>query len=319
MACNCMSPNDSHMPRARWIVSVVIGLAVVGVALFYRESLILTLRSVQPLWVMAGFGAYLLNYGFRAMRIKALSPVSIRFWPEGVHSAALHGFATYILPIRSGDLALPFILKSMIKLDLKDGIPLLFKARLLDVVTLGGWVFAAAVCWPNVFPDYLHKMLCGIALLMIFAPLLLKTCLKGVTFLGEGVRRRVTQLHRIGMLRPIEIVMSICIWSALGLCFYCIARAVGLSIEFGVIWLLIVVQLPLQLIPIQGLANAGNHEGGWVAALMLVGVSAETAIEFALASHVVLLVYVLLMGSIAMISGHFCHNKAATECIDRPF
>lgn len=198
-------------------------------------------------------------------------------------------------------------------LDLKDGVLLLFKARLLDVVSLGGWVLAAAVCWPNVFHDYLHKMLYVIGLIMIFAPVLLKAGLQAITSLGGPAQRLAAQMHRVGRPRPVEIVMSICIWSALGLCFYCIARAVGLSIEFGVIWLLIVVQLPLQLIPIQGLANAGNHEGGWVATLMLVGVSAEAAIEFALASHAVLLVYVLTMGSVALISGHFSHRQADTE------
>jgi hypothetical protein len=46
---------------------------------------------------------------------------------------------------------------------------------------------------------------------------------------------------------------------------------------------------------------------------MLVGVSAEAAIEFALASHAVLLVYVLAMGSVALISGHFSHRQADTE------
>lgn len=306
-----MKGTESHMPQMRWIVSVAIALSVVGVGVFYRERLVLTLRSVQPLWVLAGLGAYMLNYVFRTIRIKILCPKPLRYWPEGVHCAALHGFATYMLPIRSGEISLPIILKAFIQLDLKEGILLLFKARLLDVVILGGWLLVAAAWWPNVFPYYLHRVLCGIGLLMLCAPILLKASIKGVIYFGGGAARRLLpQMHRIEILRPAEIGMSICIWGALGLCFYSVARAVGLSIEFGAIWLLVIVQLPLQLIPVQGLANAGNHEGGWVAALMLLDVNAEAAIEFALASHVVLLGYVLILGGVALFSGHCSHRQA---------
>jgi len=303
-----MTRHGSHRIWTRWIVSSAIAIAVVGIVFFYRGNLILTLRRIQPLWVLAGFGAYLLNYVFRALRLKVLSPVTLPFWPGAMHGAALHGFATYMLPVRSGDLALPFILKSTINLALKDGTLILFKSRLLDVVTIGGWVLAAAVCWPDVFHNYLYRILYGIGFLMILSPLLLRVGIKLIASLGGAPRRFALQTNHIGMLRPVELIMSIGVWSALGTCFYCIAHAVGLSIEFGVIWLVIVVQLPLQLIPIQGIANSGNHEGGWVAALMLVGVGADAAVEFALASHAVLLLYVLIIGCLALISGHFDHR-----------
>jgi hypothetical protein len=67
------------------------------------------------------------------------------------------------------------------------------------------------------------------------------------------------------------------------------------------------MQLPLQLLPVQGLANSGNHEGGWVAALVLMGFNAQEALKFALASHGVLIGYVALLGLVAVFMGY--HKK----------
>jgi len=105
-----------------------------------------------------------------------------------------------------------------------------------------------------------------------------------------------------------EILNSLGIWAALGACFYCTARAVGLCIGMWDIWLLISIQLPLQLIPVQGFANTGNHEGGWVAGLALLGIPSSIGIEFALTSHALLFCYILMLALIAFIS-HNLHGR----------
>ena len=97
-----------------------------------------------------------------------------------------------------------------------------------------------------------------------------------------------------------KILLSLGIWTAVGVCLFCTARAVGLSLSIGDIWLLITIQLPLQLIPIQGFANAGNHEGGWITALMIIGIPATDGLKFALVSHTLLLSYVLALGLVAL-------------------
>jgi uncharacterized membrane protein (DUF106 family) len=53
--------------------------------------------------------------------------------------------------------------------------------------------------------------------------------------------------------------------------------------------------------PIQGFANSGNHETGWTGALLLMGYAAEPALNFALTSHAIILIYALLIGLIALI------------------
>ena len=67
-----------------------------------------------------------------------------------------------------------------------------------------------------------------------------------------------------------------------GRMFYCIVKAINLPIGLGDIWLIITIQLPLQMIPVQGIANTGNHEGGWIAALVLIGIPFAKALNLLL-------------------------------------
>jgi hypothetical protein len=96
------------------------------------------------------------------------------------------------------------------------------------------------------------------------------------------------------------VIQSIGIWFAIGGCLFCAARAVGLALGPGDAVFLISVQFPLQLIPIQGFANAGNHEGGWIAALALLGVPASSGLIIALASHSLVFLYVVSLGGVSL-------------------
>jgi uncharacterized membrane protein YbhN (UPF0104 family) len=80
---------------------------------------------------------------------------------------------------------------------------------------------------------------------------------------------------------------------------WCVTVAMHLDISFGEMVLLIAVQILMQFIPVQGLANSGNHEGGWVFALTLLGYSVESAVEFALVSHLLIMLYVSILGLVA--------------------
>ena len=98
-----------------------------------------------------------------------------------------------------------------------------------------------------------------------------------------------------------EIGLTCGIWLSIALTIWCIAVAMRLYISIEDIILLIALQLIMQLLPVQGFANSGNHESGWVAALVLTGRPMDIALKFAFTSHAILLLYVLLLGLIALI------------------
>ena len=283
------------------LISGLLLIVVIGIAAYHRHDVIAVLRGVQASWAIAGFVCLLVNYLLRAVRLHLLTKGQLNVWPKGIYCICMHGFATYMLPLRSGDLSLPFLLKSTTGIELQEGAAVLFKARLLEVFTLGLWFLVAAA-----FPSsklsggvLLAMAVCGIA--MVLSPFVLKQLLGLSIIPFETVRKVANRLSKTGRMTLGEISLTCGIWLSIALGLWCITFAIQLPLPLMDLFLLIALQLAMQLIPVQGIGNSGNHEGGWVAALVLLGFPAEAALKFALTSHAIVLVYVLIIGLIALV------------------
>jgi hypothetical protein len=57
-----------------------------------------------------------------------------------------------------------------------------------------------------------------------------------------------------------------------------------------------IIMIPMTLLPLQGFANLGTHEIGWVAAFRLFGYSANASLNIAISSHIIMLLFVLTLG-----------------------
>ena len=68
-------------------------------------------------------------------------------------------------------------------------------------------------------------------------------------------------------------------------------KSIGLNLTIAEVTFISVIQFPLQLLPLQGFANSGNHEGGWVASLVFMGFETQQAMNYALISHGVIILY----------------------------
>lgn len=288
------------------VVSVLVALAVLVLVVYYGPELIEALQRVHFGWTLAGLGCYGVNYHLRATRFRIISKGRIRIWPEGLHASCIHGFASYMMPFRSGELALPIILHNLTDLSLTEGGRILVRARLLDLMTLGFWILGAVILEEVTLPTAIRIVWLLVGIVMLIAPsitywLAIKGRLSPYPFF-----KKMVGLFDPERFRPLELLVSLGIWAAVAGVFFCVAQAIGLPIRFVQVWLLITLQLPLQLVPIQGIANAGNHEAGWVAGLVLVGFSTSQAMAFALTSHAILLLYVIALGPVALFTGRFC-------------
>ena len=290
-------------------LSIAIAITVIIAAMYYRDSIIDTFYVLRIEWVLFGFFFYLMTYLFRAMRLKTLADNKIYLWPDSFYFASLHGFATYILPFRSGDISLPIILKTMSRMNIKEGITVLYKARLMDVVTLGIWTFLSSIYPYWEISHSIRGLLLFVGIIMCFAPFIMGKILERLKQFDGLCGQLIRQLRNSETIGIKVLLQSTGIWVSLAACFYCIATAIGLTLQVSSVWLLIVIQMPLQLIPLQGIANSGNHEGGWIAGLKLIGLPTSAAIKFAIISHAILLLYVLLIGPIAIITGLFYQKR----------
>ena len=96
------------------------------------------------------------------------------------------------------------------------------------------------------------------------------------------------------------MIVSLVVWFWTGCTTFCVIKSLSIPLDFMDVWFLAAIQLPLQLFPLQGLANAGNHEAGWLAALSLLGINPAEGLPLSMASHVIFICYVAVLGSIAL-------------------
>ena len=281
------------------LISFTLAIAVIFIATQQGRELANALKQVRLGWAVSGLGCYGLNYLLRALRLKVVMKDRINMWPEAVHAACLHGLATYLLPFRSGDFTLPVILNKTSNSSFSDGTRVLIAVRLLDLCALGLWILTAATFINVSIPATIHWawIIFGVGLALL--PFILQRVVIRGTELQSQFWQRVFQWGLVASFSFKEIFVSLGIWACVGACFFCTVQAIGLPLGLMEVWLLITIQLPLQLIPLQGVANAGNHEGGWIAGLALLGVPAEQGLNFAILSHVLLLTYVLTLGPYA--------------------
>ncbi len=283
------------------LISLSLAMAVIFIAMQQGRELAIAFKQVRLSWAFAGLGCYGLNYLLRAIRIKVVLKDRIRMWPDAVHTACLHGLATYLLPFRSGDFTLPVILNKASNTNFSEGARVLIAVRLLDLCALGIWILAAAALINFSIPAMVFRawVILGVGLTVL--PLVFKW----IVIKGKGLQskfwHRMLQWGRVATFSFKEILVSLGIWACVGACFFCTAQAIGLPLGFIQVWLLITIQLPLQLIPLQGVANAGNHEGGWIAGLALLGIPTDQGLHFALLSHALLMTYVLALGPSAFL------------------
>lgn len=287
--------------RLSIFASFLLAGMIAAIALIKSDSLIESLKNINICWAVAGLGCYWINYLFRAMRFCSISEAPLRFWPDAVRATCLHGLATYMLPFRAGDLTLPAILKSINNTSWTEGGRILIKSRILDISTLGFWMICAAVLTRVQIPFSYRAGWTALGFVMLVSPVMISWLISsGLRMSSSVFRKYILQFQTVSEIKWQEVIQSLGIWMGIGGCLLCAARAVGLPLGPGDAVFLISVQLPFQLIPIQGFANAGNHEGGWITALSILGIPASSGLVFALASHALVFVYVVSLGVVSL-------------------
>jgi hypothetical protein len=289
--------------RIQFWVSVLIAASVLCFLVFYRTQLIAALFRVHIRWIMAGLFCYGFNYILRAYRLHILSGRRITLWPNAIYASSLHGFVTYLMPLQIGDLSLPVILKNFDGIELSDGGAILIRTRLLDIFSLGSLIFTAAMLSDINLGMSLRLIWILIGGMMAITPFIIRRLMTGNWLQTKRFGHLLKPFAEAGRFSIYELLISLWIWTAITSVFFCVARAINLPISFGGIWLLLTIQLPLQMLPIQGLANTGNHEGAWIVTLSLLGIPVSTAAEFAFTSHIIILFYVLVLGTVPLFTG----------------
>ncbi|RLI91706.1 MAG: hypothetical protein DRO89_03410 [Candidatus Altiarchaeales archaeon] len=100
-------------------------------------------------------------------------------------------------------------------------------------------------------------------------------------------------------------LFSILIWVSLYLVDYVLLRGMGLNLTIERVILGSTLSLFTIILPVQGLMGFGTIEGGWAIGFMAMGISKEVAIVSGFGVHIILMIYVLILGGCGLQSIKF--------------
>jgi len=286
------------------LISVLFTLAVVvtvGSALDWKSA-VGTLKHVDLLWLGAALVIFSINYALRTLRFLTLlhaPELSVRKL-AGV--TTVYGMFNYLLPAKSGELTYVVLINRYLPIDIPHAAATLISARFFDFGVIALVLPVVLVAFYRVFPGTMIQA--SILYLVIVSGavvgLLVYLRRSRPRSSQSGWSKMVQGLRIIDQRRqyPDLLVLTGGIWLCVYTNFYCIVASIGYEPSFIQMIVVSIILVPLTLLPVQGVANIGTHEAAWVAAFSLFGEPLETSLRIAVTTHVVLFVFVLILGGV---------------------
>jgi len=310
------------MKSPRQITRYVFPIVITIVFIFFltktidvREGLN-NFTGIHILPFIAAFFIYVIQYFFLALRWRLLIRETIGALPF-FYVTAIHTMTNNLMPMRTGEVMYPLLLKRYFRVGFGDSTATLIYARIFDVFAMGVFVAVSLVFgW-----DRLHISLTGLggeslrflmyACLLILVIIIIykvftrltgekKEAREG-TLLGN-LRNGLDSLRR-GMKR-VEILtvslelmlLSLAVFLARYVFFMYGLMAFGIDVTF--LEAILIVSLPIvaAAIPAQGIGGYGTIETGWVLGFLMVGLSKETALIAGFGIHTMYLVFSVILG-----------------------
>jgi len=314
------------------VFTIIVSL---GVARYLDWNVALNaLSQVSWPWMLAALGVFCINYILRTIRFTLLMDSSHGRFTTRLGVVSLYGMFTYLLPVKSGELAYPVLALRHLQIPLSQSTAALITARCLDFGFIALVLpFIVLVLHESLPPwlIYLSMVYCTGA--VTFGSMLLVYLRRsgtdamltdGANFSSSIVGRLSRSWHRLLRgLREIHgrgqyarlLLSTTSIW----LCVYCYYYCIVVSIGFDASWMQMMVvsvfMVPMALFPIQGVANIGTHEAAWTAAFAVFGYAIDTSLTVAVTTHVVLFILVLLQGGAGLILIS-ASSATRTQCSD---
>jgi len=294
--------------------------AAVAVALF---AAILTIARPQAVWdlLLATDGRLLLVAALtsatflavRGLRLQLLLEHGRLGWPRATLVAAAAQGAALFAPARTGELALPWLLKRTAKQDFSSAVGTLLASRTLDLATLGLWGGAAVLAVRGLTePAALvisALLLAPIALLPLTLAAADRLALRLLAPRGLAGRRWARRVRRVRRelerlrQRPARLLAatlaSVIMWGLQWMVVWVLLDAMGHRWPPATVVAGSVAAAVANLLPFNLIGNLGTLEAGWTAAFTALGVPLEVAAATGLAAHMWGLIFAAVFGGAA--------------------
>jgi uncharacterized membrane protein YbhN (UPF0104 family) len=243
-----------------------------------------------------------LSYGLRAVRVYDWwrPRLAGRFWVV-LRLSVLHNAANNLLPMRSGEMVFPWLMRRWLGQGFFDSAAALLWLRLLDMHYMG---LVAILILELRSPSWLWRVA---ALLWLGAiPLV---AMVGRAGLGESAGGRLSRLiRRVAGAAPADpwVVARVYLWTAatwtLKLAAFASVLQHFVPADFWRIMAGVMGAELSSILPFHGIAGSGSYEIAAMAALVPLGIGPEQALAGAVNLHLFVLGTTLLLGGAALLA-----------------
>ena len=271
------------------------------------------LSTANTTWLAAGLGVFAINYVLRTLRFRVLLNTRQLGLRRLLGVMMLYGMFNYLLPAKSGEVSYVLLSHRYLNTSLSEGTATLIAARFFDFGIIALVLPLVLIAFFDQLPQWLLGSALAYCVMVIGSAVVLLGYLRKRTFSDhatpapDDLRSRISQawrrvmsalsaIDRRGQYLPLWLLTG-GIWLCVYANFYCIVASLGFEPTMLQMIVISIILVPLTLLPVQGVANIGTHEAGWVTALSMFGHSIDSAVVIAVTSHVVLFVFVLIWGA----------------------
>ncbi len=271
--------------KLKWAVSF--GIVLLFLYFLYRfntlKRLLELTAGVNPAWLFASAVPYALSYTVRAKRFSVAFPEIPGL--QLVAVVAVHTFLNNILPLRSGELSLPILLRRFSGVRMHASSTVLLLLRLLDLLSVAFLFSACALALrTGTSVGLFTALLAGcLALLAVTARVL--SSKKGT--LGEVATVAKNMLSPLNFL--LLFCLSLAVWLLKFTSFYLIMTAGGVNLSFLETVFVSTFGEITTVLPVHSFGGFGTYEAGLTGGFAILGKDVESALAVALYFHITLL------------------------------
>jgi uncharacterized membrane protein YbhN (UPF0104 family) len=302
------TPTEGRLRVGRlrdWLIGAVVLAALVGLVQYTVGwgPLLAPWLAFSPLLIAWLFLLTALSYAVRAVRVyEWFRPQFSGLFMPLLRLTILHNAANNLMPMRTGELVFPWLMKRYFGHALFDAAAALLWIRILDMHFLGlvaililylrdpSWIWwAAAILW-----------LAGLSILALIGRF-------GVSrhLAGPGRLRKVARLVAGAAPQDPLRIARVYLWTTVtwSLKFVAFASVLHHFVPVA-FWRVMAGVMGAELssiLPIHGIAGSGSYEFAAVAALVPLGVNAKLALAGAVNLHLFLLGATVLLGALGFL------------------
>jgi glycosyltransferase 2 family protein len=301
------------------ILTIVLVLILSTQVSFSDFSQIFSKLSLMIIFV--GFLLYTLNYVFRAIRLQYLLKNKFGFL-NSFKIVSIHNMFNQILPFRTGEFSLIYLLKKK-NIDVVKSTSFLILLRIFDLFVVSFFlIFSLIFSWGK-FNLFIKNPWILLSVLLLFLVLLIIFLIKSPFFIKLIIK--IISLFRLNKFKIFEkinsnlvslsnylknyllnkkiffftLFLSLFVWIFSFMFTYYILVSLGLEFLFLPFIFAISLILIFNNLPVHGILNFGTQESFWAIAFIAIGVDKVLAISSGFVVHILVIIYFLFWGVIS--------------------